>query len=160
MLRKGPLYWLEFLMGFIKGRSSGMAEAKKAGVLLEKYGTLERIPTRDLIHIGKFGNALADRQRVKIAVIYLNELLSITGMRPIEKTLDIVILWLEFGLKDQNLVKRMNAIAASESVIYSLVDLAVEKDNLNKDGLLQAMQTKKKLWVWQMYGKNDFLMVT
>ncbi|MNZ13297.1 hypothetical protein D3C78_301900 [compost metagenome] len=150
---------IRYCMGFISGWWSGWLEGRRLARLWKDYGGLENIPTRELMQTGPMGPVMARRQQVKIGMIYLISTLKVLKQPEIPNTIELVSRWLDFkDLAAEDLISIEN-ISRSNSVIHSLVDLAVRKDDLCMTLLMEAFRNANKVWVWEQYRTNNSLTV-
>jgi len=121
---------LSFLFGYIKGRIDGKHGAEELTLLMKQYGQFERIPTRKLKAL-PCGTALAERQRLKVALMSLNTMVEEFGLLPIVNLCNAVADYLDFNKLEPALEQEIAAAQVSLSVFQSLIELAEKTDGFS-----------------------------
>lgn len=157
--KKGLMFWIGYILGYFKGRSEGQQDAEHLKELLETYGALESIPTRELSALKSMSEELVLRQRVKIALFYINDTFKILNYPIPFKTLSILSDWLEFREIDVVMKQRLMSIGNSDSVIFALFQFINEIDQIDISNIERKLEQRRKGWVWNSFKHNDLLQV-
>lgn len=146
---------LGYIVGFIKGRTSGKRSAKLFSDLLDQYGAFESIPTRELQKMGDLVDETIRRQRLKQAAAILQYYAKTYLNTTTPVTIDDVVAYLDF----EEAPPRMDTVSRSMSVVHALAAYARDVDGLDVDKLIDTMVQKKKSHDWFIFADNARLYV-
>lgn len=135
-------YAKRFPEGFTTGQKQGALEAQMFVLLMKKYGSFDAIPTATIREeMPAMGHVVANQQLIKLATIKLQQMIEEIGMPPINKTVDMVIKFLETdpNLSDEEAAK-IDAVLESSSVFGGLISLAEQEDFLDVELFMRKIR--------------------
>ena len=158
--KKGLMFWIGYILGYFKGRSEGQQDAEHLKELLETYGALESIPTRELSALKSMSEELVLRHRVKIALFDSNDTFKILNYPIPFTTISHIADWLEFKVMDTTVYCRLQSVGKSDAVILALLDFIEEQDDIGVADIQHRLEQKKKGWVYNNFKHNGLLMIS
>jgi len=151
------MFYIGAAKGYIVGYLAGRKSARLFLQLMKKHKALENIPTRELRKMGDSGEMMIARQRLKIAALVLQYLVTKYTDTELINTMFNTACYLQF--KELDTAGRLEAISKSHAVVQALAFYAADVDKLDVDKLVAALKEKGKEHVWHNLSDNASLTV-
>jgi hypothetical protein len=122
-------------------------EGRRFAAMLEKYGSVSSIPTKQLYALPAHGKDLVRRQILKSAAIRLQNLLEASDIPPASKTIDAIADYLEFSPElNEDQARMIDNAIYSESIFLGVVEMARLNNELDPVTLYRILEDTHELY--------------